>query len=126
MNQSGENNPNYRHGYCYIKEYRTWADIKGRCNNPKNKAYKWYGGRGIKVCEKWSNNFLAFYEDMGPKPSSELSIDRINPDGNYKPGNCRWATYIIQANNKTNTLKVKYKGQIKSLADWCRQYNVDY
>lgn len=77
-----------------------------RCYNDKFKGYKYYGGRGITVCDRWSHRvtgFWAFIEDMGEKPSKELSIDRIDVNGNYEPSNCRWATWIQQANNKRNS-----------------------
>lgn len=88
----------YIHGRGYKDgTYRSWHSMKMRCLNPKGQFYYCYGGRGIKVCERWMNfeNFLA---DMGEKPA-DLSLDRINNDGNYEPGNCRWATAIQQANN---------------------------
>jgi hypothetical protein len=73
--------------------------MRGRCNNPRNAAFKYYGGRGIKVCDEWKS-FEQFLADMGPKPNRELSLDRINNNGDYEPSNCRWATKIEQMKNR--------------------------
>jgi hypothetical protein len=92
---------NFKHGESNKKlEYFIWKNLKKRCNNPNNKKYKDYGGRGIKVCNEWINSYEQFIKDMGYKPSKEYSIDRINVNGNYEPSNCRWATPEQQANNK--------------------------
>ena len=81
-------------------EYRAWRSMKDRCTNPKDTDFHHYGGRGITVCERWISSFVDFYSDMGPKPTSDHSIDRINNNGNYEPGNCKWSTWIEQNNNK--------------------------
>lgn len=81
------------------KEYQCWWNMLARCYNPKDEHYKWYGARGIQVCERWRTDFANFYEDMGPRPSSKHSIDRKKNDGNYEPRNCRWATATEQNNN---------------------------
>jgi len=74
--------------------------MKQRCNNPNDSDYQCYGGRGIKVCDRWAKSYDDFESDMGEKPSKDHSIDRIDPDGNYEPGNVRWATSKQQARNR--------------------------
>lgn len=106
------NNKHYGKGYCKkhhqsqwaTPEYKTWVSIKYRCNNKKSINYKTYGGRGIKVCDEWLNNPKSFIKYIGPKPSTKHSIDRIDNDGNYEPGNVRWVTQHEQAMNKRHKL----------------------
>jgi hypothetical protein len=86
-------------GRKYRPEYSVWLSMKKRCSNARAHDYSRYGGRGIVVCERWRDSFDAFYADMGQRPSPKHSIDRINNDGNYEPGNCRWATAYEQAAN---------------------------
>lgn len=88
-----------------IPEYRTWSDMKTRCYNPNFNEYQHYGGRGIKVCDEWKDNFLAFYEYLGSKPSKEYSLDRIDPNGNYEPGNVKWSNRRTQQLNKRNIVE---------------------
>lgn len=92
---------NLKHGRHNTPEYYAWTGMKQRCLNPNYHHYENWGGRGITICQRWIDSFEAFYADMGPKPSPQHSLDRFpNGDGNYEPGNCRWATAKQQANNR--------------------------
>lgn len=95
-------------------EYRVWHGIKDRCLNKSHPHYKDYGGRGITICDKWRNSFIAFSEDMGVKPFSRACIDRIDNNGNYEPGNCRWTTFKINnRNSRAAKLTMKLAEQIR-------------
>jgi len=83
--------------------YRCWDAMIRRCHQPSHQRYRYYGARGISVCERWRASFDDFATDMGPRPGAEYSLDRIDNDGNYEPGNCRWATKLEQASNKART-----------------------
>lgn len=99
------------------REYNTWASMKSRCANPNNSHYAYYGGRGIKVCERWLNDFPAFLANMGPKPEG-MSLDRIDSDGGYQPDNCRWATNETQARNTRRNRRLTHEGLTLTLSEW--------
>lgn len=99
--------------------YRIWHNIKQRCLNPNRAFFDKYGGRGITICERWMS-FENFVADMGPRPPG-CNIDRINNDGNYEPGNCRWATMKEQNRNKRTTRFITHRGKTLCLTDWERE-----
>lgn len=99
------------HGMSGSPEFNIWTMLRGRCNDIKRADYPRYGGRGIKVCHSWSASFEEFIKDMGPRPSKDHSIERIDNDGDYTAQNCKWATPIEQANNRHNSVVFDYKGQ---------------
>lgn len=102
-------------------EYEAWHGIKRRCYGRNTKVFARYGGRGISVCQRWLDSFDAFLADMGPKPSPWHSIDRINNDGNYEPGNCRWATSTEQNRNRSNNLILTNNGESMPLSQWAER-----
>lgn len=109
---------NLRHGLSGTREFAIWNGMIQRCTNSSLKAYYRYGGRGITVCERWMT-FVNFYADMGPSPTKKHSIDRYpNKDGNYEPGNCRWATWKEQQRNKRNNRFLTFHGQTRLAIEW--------
>ena len=121
MNKKGKENFLFKHGLTDERLYSTWDNMKSRCYNIKNKRYKNYGGRGICVCKEWKNNFLSFYNwAMENGYQDDLTIDRIDVNGDYEPNNCRWVTIKEQANNKTTNHIIEYKGEKHTLSEWSR------
>lgn len=118
---------NFKHGQCPIEgkttTYQTWDAMIQRCTNPKNEAWKNYGGRGIKVCDRWLNSFAAFLEDMGERPAG-LTIDRRDDNGNYEPRNCRWGNKIMQNNNRRDCRKITHDGRTQTVAQWARELGI--
>jgi hypothetical protein len=114
------------HGMTYSNEYEIWSDMKKRCTNKKHNRYDRYGGRGISVCAKWAEDFTTFYADMGPRPSKDHQIDRINNDGNYEPQNCRWATRRENMLNTGRAMFAEYQGKNVCLKDLAILTGVKY
>lgn len=115
-----------RHGHSLngkSPEYMCWQAMKARCQDPNSEGYKYYGGRGIKVCERWQTfeNFLA---DMGHRPSSVHSIERERVNEGYEPGNCHWGTVEEQANNKRSSHRITIDGETLTMAQWARRQGV--
>jgi hypothetical protein len=115
---------NTTHGQSRSPEYRIWESMRRRCTDPKTVGFENYGGRGITVCERWRTSFEAFFEDMGRRPSARHTIDRLDSNGNYEPGNCEWRTMIEQQNNKRNNRTITFNGETLTLAQWERKLNI--
>lgn len=113
---------NLMHGHASQRrksgEYTSWVCMKMRCNNKNTKGYDRYGGRGITVCDRWQNSFLDFLQDMGPRPGQDYSIERVENNKNYEPGNCRWATRIEQANNRRANTILEFNGRRLTISQW--------
>lgn len=111
-----------KHGHAAIRTptYRSWQQMVQRCTNPNNTHYADYGGRGISICNHW-RKFENFLADMGERPEGKTLDRHPNNDGNYEPGNCRWATRSEQARNTRVTILLEYEGQIKSIWSWAEE-----
>lgn len=112
-----------QHGMTKTPTYRSWSGAKDRCQNSKNRKYHLYGGRGIFVCERWSE-FGHFLEDMGVAPLGH-SLDRIDVNGGYEPGNCRWATQLEQQNNRRDNVMITFGGERLTMAMYCRKHGLN-
>lgn len=116
-----------KHGESHTRLFYIWACMRNRCYRSSDTRYANYGGRGIRVCDEWNNDYATFAKwarENGYR--DDLTIDRIDVNGDYTPENCRWATWEEQANNKTNNRRVTIDGVTKTLAEWCREYDIDY
>lgn len=102
--------------------YRLWYGMRERCEKPTARNYKWYGGRGIRICERW-RSFRNFLEDMGPRPAG-MSIDRIDPSGPYSPENCRWATQKEQVRNSRTVRIIEFGGEALTLTEWAHRVGI--
>lgn len=110
------------HGKTRTKIYRTWCNMVSRCENSKNDHYYQYGGRGIKICDRWKT-FKNFFDDMGDIPTG-MEIDRIDNNGDYSPSNCRWITHIENCSNKRTSRTLDYNGESKTIAQWSRSIGI--
>lgn len=113
-----------QHGRSYDTIHAIWCGIIQRCTNPNLKSYRLYGGRGIKVCKRWLDSFEDFLADMGERPDVGYGVDRIDGDGDYEPGNCRWATPKQNARNMSTNVFVEYGGERLCLAEWAERVGV--
>lgn len=107
-------------------EYGVWRAMRDRCNRPKNKNYADYGGRGIKVYPEWDSSFDAFFAHLGPRPTSKHSIDRIDNDGDYEPGNVQWAVRTQQVRNTRLARIVTFNGETLHLKEWASRFGIGY
>lgn len=112
------------HGMSRTSEYKSWTHMISRCHNPTDQDFKNYGDRGIKVCKEWRESFLAFYRYIGDRPSPKHSIDRIDNNGNYQPGNVRWANKKVQANNSRHNHLITINGKTKNITQWAKIINI--
>lgn len=112
---------NYKHGLCNSRIYGIWCHIKDRCCNSKDVRYKDYGGRGIKICKEWKNDFAKFYDwALKNRYNDSLTIDRIDVNGDYCPENCRWITIKEQQNNRRDNVFILLNGEKHTISEWAR------
>lgn len=118
-----------RHGYAPTRStahpiYKAWLSMKSRCTYSDRKDYKYYGGRGVSIGSRWLS-FDNFLEDMGPTWGPGLTLDRIDPNGNYGPGLCKWSTQAEQASNKRSTMRLEFMGEMLTLVEWSKRTQID-
>lgn len=119
--------PTLKHNMSHTPLYQKWASIKRRCYTPSVKSYKDYGGRGIKMCEEWKNSFESFMQwALQSGYSDGLTIERKDNNGNYCPENCMWIPFNEQQKNRRMCQFISYKGETKTLTDWCKTFNIPY
>lgn len=114
------------HGRSRSPTYDIWMQMRMRCENENNKKWDSYGGRGISVCNRWTASFENFLKDMGDPPTRRHSLERVDNNGNYEPGNVIWANDTTQARNKRNSIALEINGTVKPLIEWCKTYGADY
>lgn len=111
------------HGLSRTREYRIWGTMLTRCLNSGHPTFQFYGARGVGVCQRWRDSFASFYADMGPCPAG-LTLERVDVTKGYEPGNCIWADLQTQQNNRTDTRRVEFEGELYTLANLARQCGV--
>lgn len=115
------------HGDTKTRLHNIWLDLRRRCNNPNRPDYRWYGARGITVCEEWNQDYKAFRSwALANGYQDHLTIDRIDTNRPYEPTNCRWATQLQQANNTTKNINITLQNQTQTLAEWVRHFGLCY
>jgi len=117
---------NSTHHMTKTPEYVAWQDMRNRCYREKTTKFKHYGGRGITVCDEWRNDFMAFFKHIGPRPTNEHSLERINNNGNYEPNNVKWASQMEQCNNKRNNCTITLHGHTMTLRQWSCFTGINY
>ncbi|MCQ2270959.1 MAG: hypothetical protein MJZ52_07020 [Bacteroidales bacterium] len=116
-----------KHGLRKTRLYRIWSNIKTRCHNQNDKHFSQWGARGVTMCEEWKNDFKSFYDwAMSNGYSDDLTIDRIDNNGNYEPSNCRWTSYKEQNQNKRNVIILEYDGKSMSATAWAKELNIGH
>ncbi len=114
------------HGRSGTSEHKVWLNMRRRCTDEKLKAYRYYGGRGIKVCEEWEHSFEDFLAHIGPMPTPKHQLDRIDNNGNYEPGNVRWVTRQENCLNRRSNCFVTHNGETLSVKQWATRLGVNY
>jgi len=115
-----------KHGLTKSREYQAWWKARERCHNPGDRAFGRYGGRGIAMCDAWRADFMAFYREVGQKPSAKHSLDRIDNQRGYEPGNVRWATLLMQQRNTRQNRLVTFRGETLCLAEWSQRLGIKH
>ena len=124
--KNGSNNPNYKDGRKGTRLYRIYNNMKTRCYNPNSESYKYYGARGVRICSEWLNDFSAFKDwALSHGYREDLTIERLDVNGDYTPDNCVWATYKVQANNMRSNHLVTIDGVTKNLTEWAEYYEIN-
>lgn len=114
---------NTKHGMSSLPEYNVWCGIKQRCYYEKHVSFSIYGGRGVRVCERW-HDFANFYADMGPRPSAKHTVERLDSSKDYSPENCTWVTRAAQSRNTSRTRHISHAGETLCVEDWAKRLGV--